>query len=265
MKIVVFGAGHFGVNYIKELGHHVVAVVEPNKDRVEFIKNAYRVPVFPDSIPTHISYDAAIIVTPPEEHVRLAKPLLEEGNFVLIEKPLATSVEEALQLRKYKNKLMSSYIYLHHPEILKLKSQIKEIDLNHIYTQRTNDGPVREWQDVVWDLGVHDISILNFLFGQTPHSVQVMSENRDWAALRMMYGLIETLTYVSWRGGPKVRRIELVPHEGERIVFDDLKIVLEVSPLRRMLDMFLSGEWDERGSFDFSLDVLSTLEACGKL
>lgn len=266
MKTIVIGAGYFGRNYIKELSHNVVAVIEPDVTKAEFVKQAYNVAVY-SSLPEHIRYDAAVIVTPPESHVQLAKSILAEGHYVLIEKPFATSVEELLQLVKWKNKCMAGMIYLYHPEVEKLKTVVKNIPLNHAFSRRTNDGPVRPWQNAMWDLAAHDVSIFNYILGQTPHMIEAFGPNtRDWAVLRMLYVTVETLTYVSWRGGPKTRLVELVPQEGgDRIIFDDMKISLEVSPMRRMLNAFLSGDWDERCSFDAGMEVVNILEKAQRM
>lgn len=264
MRIIVIGAGYFGRNYIKELSHNCVAVVETDPVKAELVKQSFNIPVYPE-MPHHINFDGVIIVTPPDTHVQLAKPWLDQGYYVLIEKPFATSVAEALQLRKWRDKCMAGMIYLWHPEVERLKEIVKTTPLNHAYSRRTNNGPIRPWQNCLWDLAAHDVSIFNYVFGQTPHALEAIGSNtRDWAILRMVYVAVETLTYVSWRGGPKVREVELVPQEGnDRIIFDDVKTVLEVTPMRRMLNAFMSGEWDERGSFDAGLEVVSVLEKAG--
>lgn len=266
MRVIVIGGGYWSKNYIRELAHNVVAVVEPDLQKAEIIKHTYNVPAYP-ALPTHIDYDAAIIATPPDSHVQLAKPILAEGRYVLVEKPFATSLEEALQLHKWKSRCMAGMIYLYHPEVERLKTIVKTTPINHAYSRRTNHGPIRPWQNAMWDLAAHDISIFNYVFGQQPHSLEAMGPvTRDWAILRMIYVAVDTLTYVSWRGGPKMRQVELVPQEGdERIIFDDMKATLEVSPMRRMLDAFLSGDWDDRCSYDAGLEVVSVLEKAGRL
>lgn len=265
MKCVVIGGGYFGKNYIRELGHNVVAVVEPDITEAETITRTYNVPAYSE-LPPHVDFDAAIIVTPPDSHIRLAKPLLAEGKYVLVEKPFAVSVEEALQLHRWHKRCMAGMIYLYHPEVERLKEIVKVTPLNHIYSRRTNNGPIRPWQNAMWDLAAHDVSIFNYILSQQPHTVEATGPvTRDWAILRLMYITVDTLTYVSWRGGPKIRQVELVPDSGERVIFDDMKTTLEVSPMRRMLDAFLSGDWDERCSYDAGLDVINVLEKAGRM
>lgn len=262
MKIVVFGAGRFGVNYIRELSGNVVGVVETDKVRAEFIKNSYNVPVYSE-LPRHLDFDGIVVATPPETHIQIAKPFLEQGCYALIEKPLGTSVEECLQLRRYRDKVMSGLVYLYHPEVDIIKKWLQENKPNHVFTRRTNNGPVREWQDALWDLAPHDISILNYISGQTPVDLSCYRE-RDFAVLNLEYLNFTSVTYVSWVGGPKIRQVELVSNP-ERYIFDDMKTSLEVTPLRRMLNDFLTGDWDQKCSFDAGLDVLNILEKASKI
>ena len=260
MKTIVIGAGYWGKNYIRELGHYCVGAIDINPSRLKEAENSFGVKgyAFSDKWP---EFDAAIIATPPDTHIGVAKPILKKGKYVLIEKPFAISVEEALQLRKYKDKVMAGHIYLYHPEVENLRKTIEEVPIDHVFSRRTNAGPVRDWQDAMWDLAAHDISIFNYIFKHVPHACDVI-KSRDWALLKLDYVAVNALIYVSWLGGPKTRTIELVPADrDERIVFDDLKVALEVSPMRRMLDDFLSGQWDEKCSFDAAIDVINVLES----
>lgn len=263
MRIVLIGGGQWGRNYIRELSSHLIAVVEPDKETATKLIHDFDVRVWnrmPPSIEFN-DYDAAIICTPPDTHVELAYPILKEGKCVLIEKPLATSVEELLKLKNYKDKIMVGHIYLHHPEVENLRTNFHNIPIDHIFTRRTNNGPIRNWQNALWDLAPHDISICNYILGQNPIGVLVRG-TRDWAMLHLSYIACEAIIYVSWLGGPKTRLVELVPVNQDRIIFDDMKVVLERSPMRRMLDDFMTGNWDERCSYEAGMEVVNVLEKC---
>jgi len=247
MKTIVFGGGYFGVNYIRELGHHVVGVVEPKQERADFIKKTYNVQVYPE-LPEDLDYDSAIVVTPPHCHITTAEQVLKTGRFCLIEKPLSFSVEEAMRLLKYRNKIMAGMVYLYHPEVELLREALSSYPVNHVFTRRTNHGPIREDTDALWDLAPHDISILNYITQQRPIGISCYKE-RDWAVLNLEYLGFPTCTYVSWLGAPKTRLVEIVfqpntefGESDNRLIFDDMKVVLEVSPLRRMLNDFMTGD-----------------------
>lgn len=259
MKVVVFGAGYFGLNYIRELGRHCVLVVDPDDEArarakarfgVKAAWNTVPVSVAPDlgvkvaaaGIPPGFDFDAVVVTTPPDSHYAIASHFLSLGKYVLVEKPLTTDYAQALELAKYP-KCMAGLVYLYHPEVERLRDAASTMQLSHIFSRRTNQGPVRPYLDALWDLAPHDISILNFVTQSTPELYNAVTEG-DWAVLVLHYPHTTSVSYVSWRGGPKTRRVELVPIYGDRVIFDDLTVVLEEPPLTRMVKAFLSGTWD---------------------
>lgn len=260
MKTVVFGSGYWGRNYVRELVGNLVGVIEPNADRARHIAETYNVAVYPE-LPDGLQFDAACIVTPPDTHIAIAKPIARSGRYVLIEKPLAVSVQEAMRLYPYRSRVMAASLYMYHPSVyIDMRNWVKTFPVNHAFSRRTNHGPIRPWQSAMWDLAIHDVSVFNFLFGK-PVDVEATGE-RDWCLLRVNYVATSAAIYASWVGGPKCRTIELVPADtsnGDRFIFDDLRVVLEVTPLRRMLDAFLSGSW-ERCTLDEGIEVLKVLE-----
>lgn len=258
MRIVVYGAGYWGMNYIRELGAHVVQVVEPDTDRAEYVYQKFSVRVVSEFRDTE--HEAVIICTPPDTHVDLALPHLEAGKLALIEKPMAHSVEDAERLRPYANQIMAGLVYLYHPAVYyEMPNWLVNNEIDHVYARRSNCGPVRPWADAMWDLAPHEASIFNHLFGT--HGCASAVGTRDWAQLAIGYGSMNAVIYVSWLGHRKVRTIELVPPAGvdAGYTFDDMTWSMEVSPLRRMLDAFLSGSWD-RCHYDAGLEVVRVLE-----
>lgn len=261
MKTVVFGAGYWGRNYVRELASNAVALIDTDERAASYVTRTYGIKSYPE-LPRDLDYDAAIIVTPPETHVDLALPILKSGKYVMIEKPLAVSVEDAMRLYPYRSRCMAAHIYLYHPAIEWMRDWMQDHVVDHVFSRRTNAGPVRTSVSALWDLAVHDVSIFNHLFGK-PLSVEATGV-RDWSILRVNYVGVSTATYVSWFGNPKMRTVEFVPiqHDGDRYIFDDLMWVFEISPLRHMLDAFLSGHW-ERCTLDEGIEVLQVLEAAG--
>jgi predicted dehydrogenase len=266
VKVVVFGAGYWGRNYVRELVGNCVCVVDPDPKQAAQVWDKYGIPAYSE-LPMGLKFDGAVIITPPETHVQLALPLLQRGKYVLIEKPFATSTYEARLLEPYKDRVMAAHLYMYHPTVFQEMAswaQIHEID--HVYARRTNHGPVRPWQNALWDLAGHDISMCNFLFG-TPRVVGAMGE-RHWATVSLKYERCGAVVYASWLGTPKKREFELVPAYGDdttdRYTFNDMGTSLEVSPLSRMLDAFLSGSW-ERCTYEEGLEVVRVLETADNL
>lgn len=251
------------MNYLKELGAHCVGVVDPNYLRHSYITETYGVPCYA-MLPKHVEFTHAVIATPPDTHVPLALPLLEQGKFVLIEKPVAHSVEEVALLKPFASRAMCGFVYLYHPTILTLRRLLDVGDeIDHLYMRRTNDGPVREWANAAWDLATHDVAISTFFFGMPLNIRGHIS--RHYAQIHLEHLASDTLIYASWKGGPKIRRIEVVWNAGpERQIFDDVQTVLPTPPLREMLTTFLRGGWDSRGSVEFALKVTRVLEELHK-
>lgn len=254
MRVVVFGNGHWGQNYVRELADNLVAVVEPNAERAAMVVG---VPCYPEL--SDLNFDAAVIATPPSTHVGLALPILESGRYVLIEKPLALHVGEASLLLPYSNRCMVMDLYAHHPVMHEMRCYVQEYGLDHIFTRRTNHGPIRSWQNALWDLASHDVAILNRLLPERA-IVRGLIGNRNWSMLTLQYGNVTTASYVSWLGRPKQRVVELVSHDNEeRFVFDDVNTQQAVPPLTRVLNEFKSGSWD-RCTLEEGIAVVDVLE-----
>lgn len=265
MKTIVVGAGYWGRNYCRELGHNCVGVVDPDAESRIEVNNSFNIKSYPSIEDVDVDYQAAIIATPPVCHTETALKILEQNKPVLIEKPMTDSLQAALKLAPYRRLIMVGHIYMYHPGITALKTEIKGLTINHIFTRRTNSGPIREWQDALWDLAPHDISICNYLFSDSQFQTTVEAEvfkNKDFAVVQLAYiGGPKAVIYVSWLGRPKTRKVEIVTEDNNRIVFDDMKFASEVSPMRLMLDDFMSGQWKPECSYEAGLSMVQLLES----
>ncbi len=271
MKTLVVGGGYWGQNYIRELGHKCVFVLDSDPRVCADLRQRFDVPCgtalhrsVQDTVldsPVQctciedVEYEAVIVCTPPDTHYLIAKTFLDAGKYVLVEKPMTMNVTEAEDLVYY-DKCMAGLIYLFHPGVEALRRFYQRGTWSHLYSRRTNEGPARKDVSVLWDLAPHDISIFNYITGETPEVEKL--ESRDYAVLRLTYSSVTAVSYVSWCGGPKTRLVELVPVSGDRVIFDDMQITPEKSPLARMLEAFLSKNWDRSTALD-GLNVVRAL------
>ena len=113
-------------------------------------------------------YDGYTIATPAKTHFEIAKTIINAQKNVLIEKPMALSIEEAEQLvvlsEKNKINAMVGHVLLFHPAVKKIKELLKRGDigdLRHLYSNRLNLGKVRTEENVFWSLARMTVQSFN--------------------------------------------------------------------------------------------------------
>lgn len=169
--------------------------------------------------------DAVVIATPPSTHAELGLAAIAAGKHVLIEKPLATSVQQARQLvdaaRLAGVVLMPGHTFQHNAAVHHLRNLVVSGELGDLYyldCARLNLGLYQSDVNVITDLAPHDISIANFVLGSQPTTVtawgsrHVHPDFEDVAYLRLDYEDrgVRANVHVSWLDPSKVRRITAV-------------------------------------------------------
>jgi predicted dehydrogenase len=159
---------------------------------------------------------------------------LEAGKHVFIEKPLAASSEEALDLIGLAEErglvLMPGHTFLYSPPVNMIKDLLTAGTLGEIYfisTSRVNLGLHQPDVSVVWDLGPHDFSILRYWLDETPVRVSAVSrgcilpEIPDVAFINLEYPS-GTVAHVelSWLAPSKLRRTAIAGSQ-KMVVYDD--------------------------------------------
>lgn len=113
--------------------------------------------------------DAVVISSTTRTHYKIAEKFLAKKIPVLLEKPISTEkneIEELLNLAKAQNTIFRcGLIEIYNP----IFNFIKELNLNdiisiHIYRHSQPASPERELDNVLFDLTLHDISVLGYLF-----------------------------------------------------------------------------------------------------
>ncbi len=179
--------------------------------------------------------DAVVVSTPASTHFEVARTALASGRHVLVEKPLALTVEHCEELcglaEKKRRVLMVAHTFLYNAGIRKMKECIQSPEFGRTYylhSTRTNLGPIRQDVNAVWDLAPHDISIFNYLLDQEPVWASAIAmpllgnprEDVGFITLGYAHGVIGNI-HVSWADPNKVREVVAVG-SGRRVVFDDL-------------------------------------------
>jgi predicted dehydrogenase len=178
--------------------------------------------------------DAVVIATPVYTHYEIASAALEAGKHVFVEKPLASSSAEAESLVAMAEKrdltLMCGHTFLYSPPVRLIKEIIDRGELGELYfisSSRVNLGLHQRDVSVIWDLGPHDFSILNYWLGSLPEKIGAVGRDSvvegipDVAFVDAVYpgGLISHIE-LSWLAPSKLRRTVIVGSE-KMIVYED--------------------------------------------
>jgi len=270
LNIAQIGVGYWGPNLLRNLiankRCYVSKVVDLSSERRGYVKGLYPAVEVTDDVDKVVSdkdVDAVIIATPVATHYELAIKMLEAGKHVLVEKPLARSVEEVEQigsLASEKNRLvMVGHTFLYNAAVRYVKKVIDSESLGkirYIYSQRLNLGRIRSDVDALWNFAPHDISIIQYWLGDpTPLSVikrgidYIQDGIDDVVFLNIMYpNKIMANIHVSWLDPNKIRRMIVVGNE-KMVVYDDLsenKIAIYDKGIDRMAVLGENMDYDNQ-------------------
>ena len=180
--------------------------------------------------------DAVAVATPVSTHFEIALAALEAGKHVLVEKPLAATSEHARGLveaaRAAQRTLMVDHIFPYTPAVRKLREFVDAGVLGDIYyydALRVNLGQFQPDVDVLWDLAVHDLSILDYVVEERPnaiaaHAVGHLPGKPDDVGYLTLFFDSGTVAHinVNWLAPVKLRRI-LIGGSRQMIVYDELE------------------------------------------
>jgi len=237
------GCGYWGPNVLRNFsaqpGCWVKYVAEINPERQAYVRaNFPRSEVVSqiDALLSDSEVDAVVVATPAASHHALAKQVLESGKHVFVEKPLATSTEQADELVNLAaasgKTLMVGHTFLYNAAVRYAKKLLADESLGqlyYIYSQRLNLGQVRSDVNAWWNLAPHDVSILMYLMNdERPVSVSAVGvsyiqpgiEDVVFATLKWASGVTGHI-HVSWLDPGKIRKMTLVGSR-KMVVYDDV-------------------------------------------
>jgi len=162
-----------------------------------------------------------VVASPTKTHFKIAKFALENKKNVLVEKPLSTSLKEVKNLETLSKKngvlLFVDYPFLFSGSIRYMKKIIESKKYGNLVEIESfrEKAPVRKDCNVIWDLAVHDVSILYYLLKKIPrksNSLKIKTLNEplvDTAYLNLFYGnKINAFLKNTWISPEKVRLIK---------------------------------------------------------
>lgn len=247
IKIGVVGYGYWGPNLVRNfmsLGASDVAVVsdlDPKRlARVSALYPTVRVTTDAYDLLKDPSLDAVVLATPVSTHFDLAMAALKAGKHVLVEKPIASTAEQARQLIDEAERrglvLMVDHTFVYTGAVRKMHDLVRQPDFGQLHyydSTRVNLGLFQHDVNVLWDLAVHDLSIMSYVLEAKPRAVSATGHSHapgqlEYAAfLTVYFDTIIAHVNVNWLSPVKVRRT-LVGGGGKMIVYDDLEAIEKI-------------------------------------
>lgn len=243
LQIGVIGCGYWGPNLIRNFysmpGCTVRYVCDLDSSRLDHMKSLYPNIGTTENVDELFEckdLDAVVIATPVCLHYDLAKRSLRSGKNVFIEKPMASSSAECIELIELANELgltlMVGHTFIYTAVVRRIKQIIDSGDLGeiqYISAQRLNLGLLQKDINVAWDLAPHDISIILYLLEGIPSTVNCQGKSHvgngieDVTNMTLTFGGRQMATIQSsWLDPNKIRKMTVV---GSRrmLVYDDLE------------------------------------------
>ena len=243
VSVGVVGLGGWGKNLLRNFGALPGSDLRWCCDADEATRAAFA-PAHPGARFTS-SYDelladpdlqAVVLATPVPTHFELARRAILAGKHVMVEKPMTWTGSEARELRDLVSGsglvLMVDHLLRFHPGVEKLRELIDtgELgDVRYVYGNRLNLGRIRPDENVLWSLGVHDISVVLHLIDAEPVEVWARGESYvqpgvedvAFAYVRFASGQIGHL-HLSWLDPHKMRKMTVIGSR-KMAVFDDME------------------------------------------
>ena len=235
LKAGVAGAGVMGRNHARVLaevqGVDLTTIFDPDAVTGQGVADLYGA----NAVTTAEAFvdaglDCAVVATPNRFHADLGVALLEKGVHVLVEKPIAPTVEDAQRMidaaKANDRVLMVGHVERFNPAVETVRRAIADEDVISIQVTRVGPFPPRMGEvGVVIDLAVHDIDIIRHLTGSEitevqPQLARTRAEREDTALLqfRLENGVIAHIT-TNWLTPYKTRTLQ-VATRGKFVVAD---------------------------------------------
>jgi len=275
LRVAIIGCGYWGQNLLRNFCEleeaEVVRVCDFDARALGRAKRRYPTIDVTQSYAEVLAdprVDAVVLATPVSTHYPFAKQALLADKHVLVEKPLAqttTQVLDLIELAEQRGKtLMVDHTFLYTGAVRRMKSLVDSGEIGQLLyfdSVRISLGLVQSDINVLWDLGPHDLAIMDYLCEQVPVAISATGvkhlntpyENVAYVTVQFEGNFIAHF-HLNWMAPVKVRRT-LVGGSKKMIVYDDMEntekikvydkgIVQNVDPERRekMLTGYRNGD-----------------------
>ncbi len=235
LNIAVIGLGNMGRHHVRVYSENpdvnLVAVCDSNPTLRAQFEETYAVKGYSDYklLIDEQNLDALSIVASTRLHYEMAKYAIEKGVNVLVEKPIADTIERAddlIRLAKQHNvKLMVGHIERFNPSVQVVDQLIKAGEVGRVVSISTRrlggfPGQIKD-ANVLIDLAVHDIDIIHTLIGESSptqiliNSGRAVADDRDdYADILLRYSIVSAYVQVNWITPNRIRTLTVTGNEG---------------------------------------------------
>ncbi len=235
INVAVIGAGSMGKNHARIYSGindvNLAAVCDPNEEYGKEVAEKYSAKYYSDyrEMLKKEKIDAVSICVPTKLHKQVALDAIKSKINVLVEKPIAATIEEAKEIideaKKSNVKLMVGHIERFNPVVAELKKRIENNELGkvlQVHCERLSLFPQRIIDvGVIVDLAIHEIDILRYLIGSKIKRVYAETAQRFHSSNEdLMIGTIRFENNVlgvinaNWLTPKKVRQIKVTGEKG---------------------------------------------------
>lgn len=245
VNIAMTGLGYWGPNLLRNLASiddvRIVALCDMDLNRAASVGKRFcpEAKIIDDHrrLGEDPQIDAVVVATPIRTHYEIASFFLASGKHVFVEKPLAGSAFECRGLidlaQSHKRILMVGHVFEYNVAVQRIKQYIDSGDLGklfYVYSQRVNLGRIQTDVNALWSFAPHDLSIMNYWFGESPVRVSARGfsclgkgvEDVVFVTLEYASGLGAHL-HLGWLDPRKVRLMTLVGSK-KMLVYDDVSL-----------------------------------------
>lgn len=237
----IVGLGYWGPNLLRNFGAQpscqMVWGCDMKEENIEKTKRLYpalRCTTSYEDLLNDPELDLILIATPTSSHFPLAKRALEAGKHVFVEKPMTATTAEAEELvRIAKNAgkhLFVDHTFVFAPAVRRMAQMANDGsmgDLLYFDSVRINLGLIQKDVNALWDLAIHDLSILgtftdlNDVQTVCAHGSSHFGAQEENVHMHLTYTSGFTAhIHVSWLSPVKIRR-SMLGGSKAMLVYDD--------------------------------------------
>jgi predicted dehydrogenase len=235
LRLGLAGLGSMGRNHLRVISAHpettLAAIADPDPAALEAATAQTGARGFADAMDMvrNAELDGVVVAAPTTAHQAIALAAIERGLPVLVEKPLAGTLDDALAIvtaaRRANVRVQVGHVERYNPAVLEMGRLLREGWLSTVYaitSRRSGPFPARIRDvGVTVDLGTHDVDMLSWIAGERPVRVYAETAQRLHATHEdLTFGLMHFpsgatgFLDVDWLTPAKRRSLVAIGEEG---------------------------------------------------